>query len=576
MWLEKPPASSFSSVELLPYIPSRLFVVGSGALPVAGSIDGVIGLDETGGTTLVVTFASLTSRGVADLADQLARLAALDTAGFRGAATNVEPEERIQLAHARFFQLSQPVERLNHSQQVVIVVHRDPAPEVWRALGRELFGHLAGIYKADEDGRLTALAPAEATVAPAGASTPRMALTTWVALASVLLGVTITGVALFSALNQPEAPETPATPVVQAPIRDVVGGVPAGATSNQGIGQHRVVRLADGRLLALFPGSTGLNLVTDQANQGRSWAAPVVISNLTATSVAAAADSAGGVHIAHSDGIAVWYLRLRETKSGWKPSAPQVVGRSSSPIVSVAWDRKTSSSQLAWVQESRRGQAPVWTSIRADGEIGATFELAAPADDVPVLVNVAARDGRVVATYRRGDSAEGWFARAASVTEAGRAAWGREEPLPTRSLIAGGTLGLDATGAAHLVLVDGSAEQLTYFRRTDDAGWADPEVVVAATELGHIQLPALSLDESSQLIYLFFQSNETVPASEVRMAVRDPATGWDGPYGLAAVEQIPFGAAYPTAPATTTGQPVVLWTTGAAPPSVQAARVSAP
>jgi hypothetical protein len=99
---------------------------------------------------------------------------------------------------------------------------------------------------------------------------------------------------------------------------------------------------------------------------------------------------------------------------------------------------------------------------------------------------------------------------------------------------------------------------------------------VDAASTPEIDFPSISLDTSSKLIYVFFQSNQTSVGTEVRVAVHDPATGWEEPVSIADPTDIPNGAQFPTSIATISGQPIVLWTKGGTAPAIQAARITAP
>jgi hypothetical protein len=109
--------------------------------------------------------------------------------------------------------------------------------------------------------------------------------------------------------------------------------------------------------------------------------------------------------------------------------------------------------------------------------------------------------------------------------------------------------------------------------RAGGGGWSKPEIAVQAHATSQVDLPALALDDSSKLVFLFFESDQFETAPEIRVAVRDPNSGWQAPISVAA---LPEGSHFPTALRNTNGQAIALWTRGSASPSVEAVRVTSP
>jgi hypothetical protein len=176
-------------------------------------------------------------------------------------------------------------------------------------------------------------------------------------------------------------------------------------------------------------------------------------------------------------------------------------------------------------------------------------------------------------TYRRGDAPTGWYGQSGTIEADGRVTWGPEERLATDAGFGAASLAVDQRGAAHLILRDSTSYALLYFKRAGRGEWSSPQVALDAESIEEIDFPTLSVDASSKLVYLFFQTNSFNPENEIGLVVRDPVSGWETPYRIAAVAG---GAHFPTTMASNSGQPIVLWTTGGATPSIQAARVIAP
>lgn len=407
----------------------------------------------------------------------------------------------------------------------------------------------------------------------------RWPLANWLALAAVLLGAGLAVVGVFRVLGPKE--EAPPD-LVESPIRDVALGAPSDATAAQWIAQDRIVRTNDGRLVLLYAVADGLMLVSDQANQGRSWRSPLALPGIQAESFAVAIDSSDRLHIAFHESSGVHYATAEERATGWTTSDPlELDATTTSAVVDIAWDEENDIAHVVWSAQVPEGERPQWSAVsnvdRQLSEIDSE-SLAPAGDSVTVLANIAVSDvGQLLATYRRGDATAGWFSRSMLVGAlAEQLEWGAEERLPTRSEIDGAALSFDAAGSAQLILLDSTRTRLAHFTRNPRTGWSSGRTAVDANAINHIDLPVISIDQDSRLMYLFFETKRRGDPAEIEMAVRDPATGWEGPYGLATADSIGTGARYPIASATSYGQVVVLWTAQQPDPTIQAGRVTAP
>jgi hypothetical protein len=256
-------------------------------------------------------------------------------------------------------------------------------------------------------------------------------------------------------------------------------------------------------------------------------------------------------------------------------------------VVDIAWDSSRSAAHVVWAQSGSGGQRPVWAAVRAgEDSADALFEepLAEAGTSAPVLVNVATDGfgsgltgvhGSLTATFRRGDSPDGWWSR----TAAGggeRPEWGPEEQLPIDGEVSGAALTMDARGNAHLVVHETASGRLAYLRRTGRTGWGSPETAVEPPEEGALGGPVLSVDEASRIVYAFFERSRPGEPTRVELAVRDPATGWEGAYEIVRPSDTPRGSIFPNSLASVFGQAIVTWTSPTDPPRIQVARVTAP
>jgi hypothetical protein len=249
-------------------------------------------------------------------------------------------------------------------------------------------------------------------------------------------------------------------------------------------------------------------------------------------------------------------------------------------VVDLAWDEETDTAHAVWASDASKGQRPEWAAISA-GEIEPTVvqaePLAKPGTTLTVLVTVDVdAESNVLATYRRPDILEGWYSRSAVPGAESGYVWSEEEKVRTKEGIGAVSVLLDDEGTAHMVLRDSTSFELDYFKKKLGAPWGRKQLVVDAESTPEIDFPSISLDESANLLYVFFQTNQTPVGTEVHVAVRDPATGWEAPYAITVPADIPGGAAFPTSIGKTVGQPIVLWTKGGTVAAMQAARVSAP
>jgi hypothetical protein len=355
--------------------------------------------------------------------------------------------------------------------------------------------------------------------------------------------------------------------------------VPGGATHTQWIGQQHIVHTSDGKLLVLFGGPSGLEIVSDGANGGATWRTPLAVTSIHPQSFAAAMDGAGRLQMAFSDGHGVAYAVLTPAGPGWRVSQLVRLDRHSrTPLVDLAWDESSHTADVVWAKDTANGQEPFWAAVRTTGAtagVVGTRAIATAGKSVPVLVNDAVDPvtGRLMVTYRDGTSEAGWTSRTATPLPTGGWQWNRPERLPTHAFIGAAALAIDQTGVAHLVLRDSTDYRLLYFTRASGSTWSKGEIAVQAHATSQVDFPALALDESSQLVYLFFESDQFETSPEIRVAVRDPDSGWQQSTSVAA---LPQGNYFPTSLRNANGQAIAVWTRGGAAPSVESARVTAP
>lgn len=554
-----------------PVLGEPLLLLGSGPIPVRGSVGAAVGLASDGAVVLLVALPSVEGAAASDVADQVDRIGQMSEDDLEQLQTDPadgDPRER----HAEMFpEAGSPP--FNRSQRVKLLVATRPTEAAWKAALIEVGRELQSVHLVTASGPEEIEPPSElrGREGPPTAWSPWQ----WAGLAGMLLGVALASVALWRALDRP-APVI-RTVQVRSVVQDVAVDVPGDATNANWIGQSRLFKTSGGRLLAVSPGSAGVQVVSDHRNHGRTWRSPLIVPGLRADALSAAIDGADRLHLASIDGSQIRYTLLEGTETGWRVAADLPVSDSGNTVVDIAWDEDDRRAHVVWAEVSGDSQEPRWANISVTGDeavIAQEEGLADAGEDIPVLANVAASAGSVTATYRRGDSPSGWYSRTATGSE-GTYTWGPEERLPTDSPI--GAAALVRSGrAAHLILRDNAQNSLVYLRRRDRSGWFSPQTALEATRIEEIDFPALSVDASSGLLYVFFQSDALQPSPQIQMAVRDPLAGWEGPFQTADPQSVPDGAAYPVTLGVTVGEPLVLWTRGGGVPTIQAARVSAP
>jgi hypothetical protein len=552
------------------WAPEKLLILGSGPVPVNGATEGMLALNAAGDTVLAISIPSMGRLAATQIADELDRLAQMSGPDLHLSVAHPSPDSSIR---DRFTDLFGAPPDLNRKQSVILVLGSEPDATTWRALSSELGGRVRGVYRRDAVG-LTALAAPDTAVAEPIAP---WSLGTSLAAGAIVLGV---GLALLAVahLFDPSTPTAPTGVVVPA-IKTVATGVPGGATHTQWIGQQHLVHTSGGRLLALFAVPGGLQIVTDGGDQGATWGPPASVTAVQPDSFAAAIDSRDRLHLAFRDADGVAYAVLQESQGEW--SASDIVrldAGAKTPLVDVAWDESRQVAHIVWAKDVGAGQEPYWAALgSSDGKpkVIDSGPVAPEGDAVPVLVDEAADagSGKLLVTYRKGTSPSGWWSRIAVPSGKGAWRWDRPERLPTDASIGAAALAFDRGGTAHLVLRDSTDYRLLYLSRSEKSGWSKPEVAVQAHATSQVDFPALVLDNSSKLIYVFFESDQFETAPEILVAVRDPNSGWQEPTSVAA---LPEGDYFPTALRNASGQAIALWTRGSATASLEAVRVTAP
>jgi hypothetical protein len=552
-----------------------LLVFGSGPLPILGARKGCLGLDQAGTTVLVIAIESPTKRAAEQIADELDKLDQLSVEALGKLQTGTRrPLEELHQERFGKGSGSNTAAELNKSQKAIIITDRPLRPEVWKSFLIELGKRLAGVFIVDEKGLSPLHPPTKLRRKTTSPDTWPMA--NWIGLAAVLLGV---GLALLGFIRLTADPEEPAEQTIESPVRDVAVGTRGDETHAQWIGQRRLVQTSKGKLIAFFSSPEGLSVVTDQSNSGRSWRSPIGVTEIPATSFSVAIDDKDRVHLAFSDGEAISYVRLRETRDGWVSTDTLELDASSSPVVDIAWDPQSGLASVVWATEAGSGEVPQWAAIAIDGgtpSLVQTEALSERGDEIPVLANIAAgHESPLLATYRRGDRSTGWFSSSAEWDEGVESyTWRPEERVSTNEGVGAASVVIDSRGTAHLILRNSTTTELTYYSRTQRGGWSSGETAVDADRVEEIDFPTLTVDQASRLVYLFLQTTQEGP--EIRVAIRDPASGWEGPYSVTSPGSGSDGAAYPTSIEQANGLPLVLWTRSGDTPTIQAARVAAP
>jgi hypothetical protein len=487
---------------------------------------------------------------------------------LEGAQAQPPPETSIGQRFTDLFEAPPP--QLNHDQAAIVLVDEAPSGEAWRRLRSELGPRLRGVFRL-EDGSVSAVSPP--VVEPVSATAVSIRHTR-LAAGVMLLGAVLAVAAIVRIVHPPAA-----TTGIAAPpkIETVATGVPGSATHTQWIGQQHMVHTSDGRLLALFAVPGGIDIVSDRADNGATWEGPVTVTSIKPRSFSVAGDARGFLHLAFSDAHGIAYSVLKPAAGGWKASpAVRLDAHTKTPLVDVAWDGSHGVAHVVWAKDGARGQEPYWAAVRSTKggfAVLGSRAVTSPGHAVPVLVNevVDPVSGSLLITYRRGTSIEGWWSRTATPSHSGGWRWAAPERIPTHAFIGAAALAMDPHGVAHLVLRDSTDYRLLYFTHKA-SGWSKGEVAAQAHATSQVDFPALALDDSSQLVYLFFETDQFETSPEIRVAVRDPSEGWQDAVSVAS---LPEGDLFPTALRNASGQAIALWTRGAAVASIQAARFAA-
>lgn len=544
----------------------RLLVLGSGPIAVQGAGGAILALDSRGAGVLVAAFSSLPRGASAELSDELDRLAQLGKDKLRRAATHIPNDREIAGMHSEFFNLpndSRP--SLNGDQRVIVVLDNKPGIDTWKDLKADLGPSLSGVF-AVEDGRLAAQPFPEQL----SRRVRSWSFWRWVAAAAVVSGVA--GFWLAVTLDS-EDPPTASGALVSAPSV-VAGQVSPDATHTQWIGQRRVGRTSNGSLVAAYATAEGLQIVRDQANQGKTWQAPQTIGAVQPLSFAMGIDAASRIHVAFKDAQGIGYLNLQEGPTGLIPSTVlRLDAATTSPVVDIAVDSSTSVAHVVWVKGDT-DQQPVWAAVSAPSNqepmLLRSEALAEPGNVLTVLTNVGVGpNSQLIATFRRGDSLEGWFARYLDGVDPSLLSWSPEERLPTADALYGAaTVAVDSAGNAHLVLRDNTTYGLTYLKRSQGS-WGPSETIVDVETTEEIDFPSVSPDSSSEIVYVAFQDSRTTGKGQIKVATRDPAAGWSAPLAVASADAL----LYPTTVSPALGNSVLL-ATAQATPQIHAFRVT--
>ncbi|MGQ0679383.1 MAG: sialidase family protein [Actinomycetota bacterium] len=511
----------------------RLLVIGSGPISVRGALGGVLALDERGAGVLVALFAALPPGAATDLADELDRLGQL-TGQRLNAAAELPVAELTKLHRTTFNGTSPGLLFLNRTQRTFVVVTQPPGIDTWNDLRSGLGRQFAGVRVLREG----SLEPEP--VPDILRKTERVrSFRRWLAGATV--AALLTGILIGRALESRDPGQAGPGPLFSTSAL-VATDAPADATHTQWIGQRRVVRTSDGRLIAAYNGPGGLQVVSDKGNQGRSWHPPQPIAGLSPASFALAIDPTDRLHVAFRDEQGVGYVIIAESEIGLTPGEVVRLDRdATSPVVDVAYDQMRSAAHVVWVKGDP-GQQPFWAAISApvDGEpaVLATQELSAPGDVLSVLANVGTGPaGEVLATYRRGDSLSGWYSRSLG---SDALTWSGEEALPVpEALYGAASLAMDRAGTGHLVLRDNTSYELTYLTKAAAGGWLPPEQVLDADVTEQIDFPTIAVDETSSTLFVVFQDTESNPEGEIKAVTWEPEGGWSIPSVVATGSGLP-------------------------------------
>jgi hypothetical protein len=548
----------------------RLLVLSDG-VDVEGTEGDVLGLDRHGLAVVLVAVAEPDGRLPEALADHLARIATLSEVELARMADSGPTDLRKR--HTERFSLDGAAPPLNADQRVLLLVGREPSDDWWASAEAELGSRLDGVYLVSDEAP-ERLRSARGDRAPRGPLAAWLG-SRWATAAAAALVAALVAVALTGGFDGEEEAQLP---VVEGFVSTVTAGVPGDATHTQWTGQHHVVKTSDDRLHVLYASAGRLHVVSDHANGGRTWNESVAIPSIRTTGYSAAADAEDRLLLAYTDDEALRFTTLTRSGTGWEPGETLVLDpASSSRVVDIAWDPAAEVAHVVWAAADGAGERPHWAAVEpgAAPRVVQSEPLAPAGEGGTVLVSIVPLpDSGVLAAYRSAGRS-GFFSRTAR-TSGGELEWGPEETVASDTNFGAVSLVADRRGVAHLALRDDVRPSLLYFRRPAGEGWQEAEVAVAAPASEEVDFPALSVDESSGLVHLFFQNAVLDPSPQIRVLVRDPAAGWEGSFQLINPDALPEGANFPISTGTVTGSASVIWTKKGPIPELQIVRFLAP
>ncbi|MFN2524887.1 MAG: hypothetical protein ABR505_01270 [Actinomycetota bacterium] len=570
----------------LPVLGERFLFLGSGPLPIADAVGAALAVDERGATVLIAALHTMTPETADQLKGQLDEISTLSEQDLdelqQGPFLGRPLKERVGLV---FGGPERAPASINQRQRLFLIVDEPPPEEARRRLVVILPDELRGVFTSNETGFNRILLPTPPRPKASAARplprpiTPERPASYWLSLGIVLVGVALIVTAIVRAGDRGDPL---AEGVVESPLRTIATGVPSNVTQTFLVGQKRVVRLSDGRLVVVLPTRSGVQLIVDDNNQGRTWQSPIALDGSPATSLSVAPDASDRLHVVTGDEAQISYMTVTEGGAGWAAGPALVLDASAtSPVLDVAWDEATQLAHAVWIHQDGETSQPIWGSIRAGRppQLIQTQVLADSGDVLQPLVNVAV-DSRsnLLVTYNHPDESGGWYSQTASAetdeAEVPVFVWSDEEKIPVAARYGGAALVIDQRRTAHLVLRDDGAARLMYFEKDPGEDWSRGEPAVRAASAVEVDHPGIAVDAASRLIYLFFQRAGDRP--EIQVVIRDPATGWEGPYQIVTEQDLPEGAVFPAVLPALSGPAIVLWTTAGPNPVLQAVRVTAP
>lgn len=552
----------------------NLLLLGSGPVAIPDLRGAGVALGRSGEAVLIAYVGAFHKNTPAALADELDRLARLRPGQLASLAGSDETS-LVQL-HTERFGSGDP--RINGSQRVVLVTDAPLDERQWRTLHGEVGKQLDAVLLARGTTLEVLEPPRVVDAATTGPGAP-WTMTSWVALAAVLLGVGIALIGIGRVLLADDE-SVQESQVIESPLRTVIADAPSQATHGHWIGQSHAVTTELGRTVFVYSDDGGLYVVMDERNRGRSWRSAIAVDDATPDSLSIDRASGDDVLVAMSDGTQVDVAVLHQGPRGWDAGkALTLDDDAAGNVVDIAWDEAAGAAHVVWASGGGEDERLEWAHVSVDGttlEVVDSDVLARADGDLGILANVAADEaGNLMVSYRKGATTGGWYSRRGTSSQAG-VTWSGEERLPVEGVVGAASLALDASGSAHLVVRNDNGPRLEYLRRSLRGGWSSPDVVTEGRTVEEVELPAISVDAGSRLVYVFFQSDADTRFPIIRVAIHDPAAGWAGPYDVADPGLLPDGAGYPSVSANTLGEPYILWTTAGAAPQVQVARVVAP